>query len=93
MVTDESIEQWKRTQKHDPEWIEEWFPEYYVSQPPHRDTLTPVYYKVVSPDGPVFWRRQGDETGRTTTFYDLLMEEKNGFGLNRVDEEYTPWAE
>lgn len=92
MVTDESIEHWKQTARHDPEWIEEWFPEYYVSMPPHRDTLTPVYYKVVSPNGPVFWRREGDTTGRSTTFYDLLQESKNGFGINRVDEEHTPWG-
>lgn len=69
------------------------FPEYYVSQPPHRDNLTPVYYKIISPDGPVFWRQKGDDVGRETTFYDLMMEEMGGFGLNRVGVEYTPWAD
>lgn len=69
------------------------FPEYYVSHPTNRDKLDPVYYKVVSPTGPVFWRNKGDDTGRETTFHDMLMEEMNGFGLNRVDKEYTPWGD
>lgn len=69
------------------------YPVYYVSMPPHRDDLTPVYYKVASENGPVFWRNKGDDTGRSTTFHDLLLEEMNGFGLNRVDEVYTPWGD
>jgi hypothetical protein len=91
MVSDSSVEMWKEVQGSEEEqW---YFPKYFVSQPPHRDTLTPVYYKVVSPDGPVFWRREDDDTGRETTFYDLLMEERCGFGINNVDKEYTPWAD
>mgnify|MGYP006282482705 CR=1 FL=1 len=90
MVTDESVEMWKRVPEDE---RAHYFPEYYVSHPPHRDTLTPVYYKVVSPEGPVFWRREGDDTGRSTTFYDLLMEEKNGFGINKTYKQYTPWAD
>jgi hypothetical protein len=91
MVTDEYVEGWKRIEKHDD--IDRFFPEFFVSQPPHRDTLTPVYYKVMSPRGPVFWRREGDDTGRETTFYDMMMEEKNGFGVQKVGKEYTPWSD
>lgn len=95
MSSDEKIEMWKNVEngeRNDP-MMTEWFPVYYVSQPPHRDELTPVYYKVVSPRGPVFWRRRGDDSGRETTLYDVLMESKNGFGVQRLDKEYTPWAD
>lgn len=69
------------------------FPKYYVSRPP--DDLGdagPVYYKLLSPDGPVFWRKQGDDAGRELSFYDLLMEEKNGFGIDELDKGETPWG-
>lgn len=92
MVSDESIEMWKRAYHNDESVVEQEFPQYFVSQPPHRDDLTPVYYKVESPFGPVFWRRKGDTVGRETSFLDLFLEEKDGFGVNRLDKEYTPWT-
>lgn len=75
---------------------EDFFPEFYVSYPPEgSDDLGPVYYKITGydPDGHVFWRNKGHERSKETTFYDLLMEEKNGFGIERIDKEETPWAE
>lgn len=71
----------------------DYFPKYYVSQPPHRDKLGPAYYKVVDADGPVFWRNEGDGSGKQVSFYHFMMEEKHGFGVNELNKEYTPWAE
>lgn len=89
MVTNNTVDMWKQVNKQDPDW----FPEYFVSQPPHRDTLEPVYYKIMSPEGPIFWRNEGDDVSRRTTLYDLFMEDRNGFGVQKVDKEYTPWAD
>jgi hypothetical protein len=72
------------------------WPEYYVSKPPEdADDLTPVYYKVTGkdPDGHVFWRRESMSRPKETSFYDLLMEERGGFGLELVSVDETPWDE
>lgn len=71
------------------------FPEFYVSRPEDSDDLVRVYYKVTDedPEGHVFWRRENSTRSRETTFYDMFLEEKNGFGLERVERGETPWAE
>lgn len=72
------------------------FPEFYVSYPPEDSKdLGPVYYKVTGydPNGKVFWQREKMSRPRKDTFYDLFLEEKNGFGLERCDKSETPWAE
>lgn len=71
------------------------YPEYYISRPPDEENLSPVYYKVTDtdPDGHVFWRRKGMSRSKETTFYDLFMEEKNGYGVERVPKDVTPWAD
>lgn len=91
MVSDEYVTLWSKIEGTAEE--EKWFPEYFVSQPPHRDTLTPIYYKVVSPSGPVFWRRKSDDTGQETSLYDMLMEEKKGHGIQSIEKKYTPWSD
>lgn len=70
------------------------FPHFYVSEPPENiEDLSPVYYKVTGygPDGQVFWRRESMDRSKEDTFYDLFLEEKNGFGLERVEKCDTPW--
>lgn len=69
------------------------FPKYFVAHPPEHDNLTPVYYKITGSNGPVFWRHEGDDRGREVGFFDLLMEEQNGFGLVKVSEDSTPWSD
>lgn len=73
------------------------FPEFYVSYPPEdSDDLAPVYYKVTGHDGEaghVFWQREGMNRPREDTFYDLFLEEKNGFGVERCDKSETPWSD
>lgn len=74
---------------------EPWFPEFFVSYPPEGiDDLGPVYYKITSrdPEGHVFWRREGHDRSKEGSFYDLFMEEKNGFGIEMIDKSETPWA-
>jgi hypothetical protein len=71
------------------------FPEFYVSYPPEdSDDLAPVYYKVTDydPEGHVFWQRESMSRPREDTFYDLFLEEKNGFGVERIDKSETPWG-
>jgi len=73
----------------------DYFPEFYVSYPPEdSDELGPVYYTVTGydPDGHVFWRNKGHTRSKETAFYDMFLEEKNGFGIERCDKEDTPWA-
>lgn len=81
MPTEDTVDSWKQIYEEQSDW----FPMYFVSMPPHRDTLIPVYYKVYTPTGPVFWRREGDDESRETTLLDMFMEEKNGFGVQEVD--------
>jgi hypothetical protein len=72
------------------------FPEFYISRSPEgADTVTPVYYKVTGadPDGHVFWRNPGDERSKEGAFYELFLEEKNGFGVSSVDKGETPWSD
>lgn len=88
MATEGTVDMEKRLHNE----YEEWYPKYFVSQPPHRDTLEPVYYKVVSPNGPVFWRHEGDDYSQETTMMDLFHEDRGGFGITELDKEYTPWA-
>jgi hypothetical protein len=90
MTTENTIDLWLKIDK-EREGIE--FPKYFVTQPPHRDTLEPFYYKIVSPDGPVFWRKEGADSGKQTSFYDFYMEEASGWGVNELDKQYTPWAD
>jgi hypothetical protein len=68
------------------------FPLYYVSEP-DSDELEDVYYKIVDENGPVFWRNEGDDTGKKIAFSDLLFESKNGFGLEELQQEETPWKD
>jgi len=73
-----------------------YFPEFYVSYPPEDvDDLAPVYYKVTGydPQGHVFWQRESMNRPKEGTLYDLFLEEKNGFGVERIDKSETPWAE
>lgn len=69
------------------------FPVYLVSRPPQEDRVEPLYYKVTGPNGDVFWRNEGDSTGRSTTVFDLLMEEKHGHGIQTLEKKYTPWGD
>lgn len=71
------------------------FPEFYVSRPPEdADDLAPVYYKVTGydPDGHVFWQRESMSRPKEYTFYDLFLEEKGGFGVERCEKSETPWG-
>jgi hypothetical protein len=72
------------------------FPEFYVSRPPEdAEDTEAVYYKVTEadPDGHVFWQQQSMARPKEDTFYDLFLEQKNGFGVTRIEKSETPWSE
>ena len=72
---------------------EELFPQFYVSRPPKDiDDLAPVYYRVLN--GVLTeWMRESMDEPKKDTIYDLWMEDRSGFGVERIDEEDTPFPD
>lgn len=66
------------------------WPEFYKTTPPAtRDDVRPVYFMVFAAGA--FVAGEGDERHESISIYDIWMEDRNGFGVEKVSREETPF--